>query len=323
MKALVTGGSGFIGSHLVETLLARGWDVCVIAKDRMYCSDTSVPVTIADLRDEQVLAPLLRDVDMVYHVAGLTRARRSVDYYTVNHLGTRALLRACERHCFRLQRLVYVSSLTAVGPRLGADEVTETTHYHPVSHYGRSKMLAEIEVLDAAGSMPVTIVRPSAVYGPRDRDFFRYFKMIRTGIEPLLGSGHHQLNLVYVEDLVRGIIQAGEHPSGNGEVFFIGGENFSTEMICRRIAEAMKKRPLVFHLPESIIYVVGAAGEAAGRLLRRQVFFNVQKVREAVQDAWTCSIEKARGRIGFEPHYSISDGMAVTYEWYRENGWLA
>jgi len=156
MKALVTGGSGFIGSHLVETLLARGWDVCVIAKDRMYCADASVPVTIADLRDEQALAPLMQDVDMVYHVAGLTRARRSVEYYTVNHLGTRALLRACERHCPRLQHFVYVSSLTAVGPRLGADEVTETTRYHPVSHYGRSKMLAEIDVMDAADSMPVT-----------------------------------------------------------------------------------------------------------------------------------------------------------------------
>ncbi len=322
MKALVTGGSGFIGSHLVETLLARGWDVCVVAKDHMYCSDLPVPVTIADLRDEEALAPLLRDVDIVYHLAGLTRARRSVDYYTVNHLGTRRLLGICERHCTKLQRFVYVSSLTAVGPRLGVDEVTETTHYHPVSHYGRSKMLAEIEVLDAADRVPVTIVRPSAVYGPRDRDFFRYFKMIRTGIEPLLGSGRHQLNLVYVEDLVRGIIQAGEHPSGAGEVFFIGGENISTEMICRMIAQAMKKNPLVFHLPEGIIYIVGAAGEAVGRLLRRQVFFNVQKVREAVQEAWTCSIDKARSRIGFEPRHSISDGMAVTYDWYRSEGWL-
>jgi nucleoside-diphosphate-sugar epimerase len=240
----------------------------------------------------------------------------------VNHLGTRDLLTAARQHCTRLERFVYVSSLTAVGPRIGAHEVTETTAYHPVSHYGRSKMLAEMEVLAASSKLPVTIVRPSAVYGPRDRDFFRYFKMIRTGIEPLLGSGHHQLNLVYVEDLVRGILRAGEHPAGEGEVFFIGGENFSTADICKRIAIAMQRHPFVVNLPEEIIYIIGALGEATGRLLRRQVFFNVQKVREAIQDAWTCSIDKARTLIGFEPGVSIDCGMAATYSWYRENGWI-
>lgn len=322
MKALVTGGTGFIGSHLVEELHRRGWEVCVIAKDNMFSSNLPVPVTIADLRDSEVLAPLLRDVDVVYHIAGLTRARKTADYYSVNHLGTKALINACIAHCRSLRRFVFVSSLTAVGPRIGPDEVTETTRYHPVSHYGRSKMLAEIEVLEAKATLPVTIVRPSAVYGPRDRDLFRYFKMIRTGIEPLLGSGAHQLNLVHVQDLVRGILTAGEHPDGEGEVFFIGGENLSTADICTRIAEAMRKKPLVFHLPEKLIYVVGALGEATGRILRRQVFFNVQKVREAVQDAWTCSIDKARSRIGWEPRMSISNGMSATYAWYLENEWL-
>ncbi|MCB2203512.1 NAD-dependent epimerase/dehydratase family protein [bacterium] len=322
MKALITGGTGFVGSHLVEVLKNRGWELCVLAKDAMFSADLGVPVTIADLSDREAVAPLLRDVDYVFHVAGLTRARKTVDYYMVNHLGTRDLLDACAEHCRALRRFVYVSSLTAVGPRNGAGEITEQSPYHPVSHYGRSKMMAEIEVMERRNEIPVTIVRPSAVYGPRDRDLFRYFKMIRTGIEPLLGSGAHQLNLVHVRDLVDGIIRAAEHPAAEGEAFFIGGENYSTAGLCRHIARAMQRRPFVFHLPEFLIYVVGAAGEATGRLLRRQVFFNVQKVREAVQEAWTCSIDKARERIGFEPRVTLDAGMRMTYDWYLEHQWL-
>ena len=143
-----------------------------------------------------------------------------------------------------------------------------------------------------------------------------------TDLQYRLVERAHQLNLVHVQDLVCGILAAGEHQDGEGEVFFIGGENLSTADICARIAEAMRKKPLVFHLPEKLIYVVGALGEATGRLLRRQVFFNVQKVREAVQDAWTCSIDKARDRIGWQPRMSISSGMSATYAWYLENKWL-
>ncbi|MBE0642682.1 MAG: NAD-dependent epimerase/dehydratase family protein [Bacteroidetes bacterium] len=323
MKALVTGGTGFIGSHLVEALLRRNWDLRVVAKDRMYGDDLGAELVIADLRDCDALAPLLRDVDVVFHIAGLTRARRNADYYVGNHLATRDLLCACRRHGDQLQRFVYVSSLTAVGPRLGKDEVTESTGYHPVSHYGRSKMMAEIEVMDAAAHFPVTIIRPSAVYGPRDRDIFRYFKMIKSGIELLMGSGQNLVNLVHVDDVVQGILRAAEHPAGVNEAFFIGSEdNYPTEVICGAIAEAMHKQPMVFHLPEFMLYLVGYTGEALGRIAGRQVLFNAQKVREAVQKAWTCSISKAQQRIGFMPSVPLPVGMETTFEWYREQKWL-
>lgn len=323
MNVLVTGASGFIGSHLVEELLRRKWDLRIIAKDRMYGDDLGAEVVYADLRDCDALAPLLRDVDVVFHLAGLTSARRNADYYTGNHLMTRDLLCACRRHGAQLRRFVYVSSLTAVGPRAGSEEVTEATGFHPVSHYGRSKMLAEIEVMDASAYLPVTIVRPSAVYGPRDRDLFRYFKMIRSGIELLLGPGTQLLNLVHVDDLVRAILRASEHRDAVNETFFIGSdENYPTDAICGAIAEAMQKKPLIFHLPESTIYSVGYAGEAIGGLARRQVFFNAQKVQVAIQKAWTCSTLKTRQRIGYVPAVSLAAGMASIYAWYRRNRWL-
>jgi dihydroflavonol-4-reductase len=323
MNALVTGGTGFIGSHLVEELRRRGWDPRIVAKDRMFGDDLGADVVYADLRDAEAMAPYLREADVVFHVAGLTRARRNADYYFGNHLATRELLHACRRHAVRLRRFVYVSSLTAVGPRRGIQELTEAAGFHPVSHYGRSKMLAEIEVMSAGVHLPVTIVRPSAVYGPRDRDLYRYFKMIRSNIELLLGSGSHLLNLVHVDDVVQGILLAAEHPAAEGEAFFIGSEeNYRTDEICGAIAEAMHKRPLVLHLPESLIYLVGYSGEALGRLARREVFFNAQKVREAIQEAWTCSIGKARGRIGYAPAVALAEGMAGTFAWYRAHKWL-
>ncbi len=323
MKALVTGGTGFIGSHLVEALIRRNWDLRIIARDRMFGDGLGADIVYADLRDCDALAPLLRDVDVVFHLAGLTRARRNTEYYTGNHVATHDLLCACRRHGERLRRFVYVSSLTAVGPRLGSAELTENSRYHPVSHYGRSKMLAEIEVMEAAAHMPVTIVRPSAVYGPRDRDLYRYFKMIKSGLELLMGSGSNLVNLVHVEDVVQGILRAAEHPAAVNEAFFIGSEeNYRTERVCGAIAEAMHRQPLVLHLPEPVLYLVGYTGEALGRLARRQVFFNAQKVREAVQKAWTCSIGKARDRIGYAPAVSLAAGMESTLAWYRENDWL-
>lgn len=323
MNALVTGGTGFIGSHLVEELQRRGWDLRILSKDRMFGTDLPVEVVYADLRDGDALRAVLDGVDMVFHVAGLTRARRNAEYYFGNHLVTRDLLEACRRHAPKLRRFVYVSSLTAMGPRRGVEEITENSGFHPVSHYGRSKMLAEIEVQRAGAYMPVSIVRPSAVYGPRDRDLFRYFKMIRSNLQLLLGSGEQMLNLVHVDDVVQGIIRAAEHPAAEGEAFLIGsGDNYRTDDICGAIAKAMDKRPLVLHLPEALIYIVGYGGEAVGRLARRQVFFNAQKVHEAVQRAWTCSIGKARDRIGYAPAVPLGEGMASTLDWYRAQKWL-
>lgn len=323
MNALITGGTGFIGSHLVDSLSRQGWKLRIIAKDKMFGDHLGADVIYADLRDCDALAHALRDVDVVFHLAGLTRARRNSDYYEANHLMTRDLLDTCIRHGSHIKRFVYVSSLTAVGPCRGSETITESTDYHPVSHYGRSKMLAEIDVMHAASHLPVTIVRPSAVYGPRDRDFFRYFKMIRSGVELLLGSGTQLLNLVHVADLVHGIELAALHPDGVNGIFFIGSEtDYRTEEICNSIAEAMNRRPLVLHLPVGLIYLTGLLGECAGRIARREVFFNVQKVREAVQRAWSCSIARAQDTLGFQPRYSLGTGMSGTYDWYLENGWL-
>jgi nucleoside-diphosphate-sugar epimerase len=326
MKVLVTGGTGFIGSTLIERLRSRGDEVTCVAKDRLNLSlleTLGVQVVLADLNEANGWDRILAGVECVYHLAGVTRARAAREYYEGNQLATRRLLELCLGPYPRLQRFLYVSSLAAVGPALDGQPVEETTPYHPVSHYGRSKMQGEMEVLQVRDRLPVTIVRPSAVYGPRERDMYEYMKLISHGIQPLIGFRRKLLNLVHSSDLVEGILLAAASPRAIGETYFLGSnESYTTEEIGRSIANAVHSQPFRVHLPHVLIYSIGAVAQTAGTLLHRQVFFNLQKATESVQPAWICSIQRAQSQLGFRPRLSLDEGMEITYRWYRENGWL-
>ncbi len=326
MKTLVTGATGFIGTRLVEKLRERGVEVRCIAKDPMHILDLQslgVEVTLADLNNGVSWERMLDGVDRVYHLAGATRAKRTSDYYTENHLATRRFVEICSRFPSSIERFVYVSSQTAAGPALGGVPLTEADTCHPVSEYGRSKLLAEGAVREAGKKLRITIVRPTAVYGPRDRDFLDYFKMILLGIQPLIGFREKVMNLVHVDDLVDGILLAGEHPSAVGETYFLGSEEwYSTGAIGAAIAAAVHRRPIHLRIPHAVVYAIGALAQAAGWLAGQRVFFNIQKVRESTQKAWTCSVAKAMSQLGYRQKLSLGEGMASTYRWYREHGWL-
>ncbi|MGA2623427.1 MAG: NAD(P)-dependent oxidoreductase [Bacteroidota bacterium] len=326
MKVLITGATGFIGSHLTERLRRGGNEVLCVAKDRMnivFLESLNANVVLADLNNGVDWERMLDGVDYIYHLAGLTRAQWSSEYYRENHLATKRFVEVCANRCSSLKRFVYVSSQTAAGPSLDGYPVTEKSPYHPVSHYGKSKMLAELEVLKQQDRLPVTIVRPTAVYGPRERDWYEYFKSIRRGIQPVIGFRPKLMSLIHATDLVDGIILAGEHPSAIGETYFLGNQEFyTTRAIGDAIANAMCCNPFIVRLPHGVVYAVGAIAEAAAKISGKQIFFNLQKVREAVQTAWVCSVEKATHDIGFQPRIPINEGMLSTYKWYLENGWL-
>ncbi len=326
MKILVTGATGFIGSHLVERLRSQGHEVRCIAKDPLnvgVLESAGCKVVLGDLNNGVDWDSLLDGIDIIYHVAGVTRCKRPEEYYEGNFRATQRFVEVCSRLCTRLSRFVYVSSLTAIGPARDGLPFGEDAPYHPVSHYGKSKMMAELEVLRAGDRIPVTIVRPTAVYGPRERDMYDYIKMIKRGLEVIIGFRRKLMSLIHSDDLVRGIMQAGESAVAAGRTYFLGSEEFYTEQeLGATIARVVASHPLCVHLPHALVYTVGAVAAGIGRLTRQQVFFNLEKARESVQPAWICSVERAKADFGFRQQVSLEAGMRMTYQWYRNNGWM-
>ena len=327
MNALVTGGTGFIGSSLVKQLRQRGDRVTCVAKDPLnsaYVESLGAEVVIGDLNNGMFDRQILSEAELVLHLAGVTRARWSREYYRENFLATRRFVTFCLQHCRNLRRFVYVSSLTAVGPSPDGEPLSEASSaYHPVSTYGKSKMLGELEVLRAAGQLPVTVIRPSAVYGPRERDLLEYFKIIRKGFQPMIGFGKKYLNIVHVDDLARGILLASDCDRAVGETYFLGSElQYTTEQIGTAIASALGRIPRRLYLPHAAVYAVGTVAGAVGKLFHRQILFNLQKARESTQRSWVCSVAKAKEHFGYSQHLSLEQGMEQTYLWYKEHGWL-
>jgi nucleoside-diphosphate-sugar epimerase len=326
MKVLVTGATGFIGSHLVERLRKEGHEVRCIAKDPMnvkVLEAAGCRVVLGDLNNGVDWDTLLAGVEIIYHVAGVTRCRRPEEYYEGNTIATKRFVEVCSAVCSRLRRFVYVSSLTATGPSLDGTPVSEDMPYHPVSHYGKSKMLAELEVLRNAGRIPITIVRPSAVYGPRERDMYDYIKMIKKGVQLLVGFRKKLISLIHADDLVSGIVLAGQSAAAVGRTYFLGSEEYYTQNeLGAVIARAISSHPVCVHLPHVLVYAIGAVAAGIGQLTRHQVFFNLEKARESVQPAWICSVERAKQDFGFRQQVSLEDGMRLTYLWYRRNGWM-
>ena len=332
MKAYVTGGTGFIGSHLVERLVDQGYQVtCLIRKTSnlrwlSQLLDTKSPqvhIVTGDLHDTDILAQHVRDVDLVFHLAGLTKAPDAAIYDRVNAEGTKHLVEACLSAQTNLGRFVYCSSLAAVGPSCSATPNTEDVKPQPLTDYGSSKLKGEMVVREHADRLPITIIRPPAVYGPRDVDVFLFFQMINRGVIPILGDADKLLSLVHVKDLVAGIYTAAVSECAVGETYFLTDGDIHTWMgIERVIADALEKRPLKVKVPFFLLDCISIFTEAAAKITRQTPVLNRQKVRDLKQRFWICDSTKAQKELGYCPIYTLQKGIQETADWYRANGWL-
>ncbi|MBI2371951.1 MAG: NAD-dependent epimerase/dehydratase family protein [Deltaproteobacteria bacterium] len=323
---LVTGASGFVGSHVAEALVRRGHRVTCLVRPT---SDTSwlraLPVRFAqgDVGDPAALREAVRGMRQVYHVAGLVKARDRAAYLRANHLGTRHLLEALADVNPGLDRFVHMSSLAAAGPSRDGRPLTEKDEPRPVSWYGESKLMAEQEVLRFAQAYPVTILRPAAVYGPRDRETALLFRMVRRGWLLVPGGAPKRFSLAHARDVAEAFALAGERPLPSGEIFFIARpEAYTWEEVGRAVAGALGTRPRQLVLPAWLAGLAGLAGDLTTRLTGRPATLNSQKVREMLQAAWLCDSTKARERLGFTPAVDLEEGIRETARWYREHRWL-
>lgn len=328
MKALITGATGFIGSHLADHLHAKGYDLRVMM--RATSSDRNIrhlPLerVTADFNDPESLRRAVAGVDYIYHVAGATSARNRLGYFEANQVATRNLLEAVKDANPNLKRLVHVSSQAAAGPSSGPDAaLDESAPLRPITTYGESKAAAEREVTARMGELPLTIVRPPAVYGQRDAEIFRFFQMVARGIAPLIGFDRKLVSLVHVEDLVRGFVLAGESPAGEGEAYFISSEEFYTWDEVGRVAARVygRERAINLRVPHSLVYVAGGMSGFLGRFQKKPPVFNFEKGRDITRPYWICSVEKAKEQLGYRQLVSIEEGVMRTVAWYREQGWL-
>jgi nucleoside-diphosphate-sugar epimerase len=323
---LVTGANGFVGSHLTEALLARGYRVrCLVrpTSDLTHIKDLPVDWAFGEMPDAESLGRACQGVDMVCHCAALTRALDQETFLRVNAGGTEVLARAAMAANPALRRFLYVSSHGAAGPSHGAEDyLDEARPANPVEWYSVSKLAAEQILRSLDGRLPLTIVRPAIVFGPRDRDFLTYFQMIKWGLRLELGGGDRRLSLIYVRDLVDLIMLALESEAAVGQIYFGCGEAHTYEEFTRTAARALGRRTVRIVLPEIALKPIVLGAKVQERVTGRPALLNEQRVRNMTPPYWLCSSAKARQELGFVPKYDLETAVRETASWYREHGWL-
>jgi len=325
-RVLVTGGTGFVGSHLVERLIRNGYSVTCLVRDIRnirWLAGMGVQLAQGDCTQPESLAGAVQGVSHVFHCAGLTKAIHARDYYLVNHLGTKHLLAACARHNPGIEKFILVSSQAAAGPSPDGRPVGDGNTPHPVSDYGRSKLLAEEEVRDYKDRIPVVILRPTSVYGPRDVDVFELFRWSSRGLTLEMSGGERRLNLCYVEDLTSALLLSAERRTESGSTYFVAESRAYSWSEFRAVllsTGGIKARAI--KIPYGAAYLLGLASEIGSLFTRRPALANRQKVREAAQRYWLCDVGKIENELGFRAEYPLQKGLELTWQWYRKNQWL-
>lgn len=328
MKVLITGATGFVGSHVVDVLLERGHEVFFIARstsNMRWLDGKSVTRVEGSLFDVDSLSHAVTGMDALIHVAGLTAAKNEAEFRRGNLDATQNLIDAIRAYNPGLQRFVHTSSLTVCGPAPSLEQprTEDQEDLRPLTAYGRTKKLAE-DAVRAAHDIPWTIVRPPAVYGPRDAAILSFFQAVHKGLATLIGFGDSRVSLVHARDLARGIVLAMEIPAAHQQTYFITSDEFySWPQIVDVTKTAMRKSfVLPLRLPHAL--VLGIAGTVGffGKLSGKPPVLDYEKGLDLIQPYWICSSDKARRELGYRQEISLEDGIRETVQWYREYKWL-
>ena len=278
MIALVTGATGFIGSHLVDLLLKQKYDVRVLLRktsDTVWLKGLPIDYVYGDLFDRDALRQAVAGVDYVFHSAGVTKAKTAEEYFRGNTEGTRNMLNAVSQHNPGLKRFVQISSQTAAGPSPGIAPITEEIAPHPITTYGESKLRAEEACAERRGTIPITILRPPAVYGPRDKDIFEFFKTMSKGLQPMVGMKEKFVSLIHVGDLVRGFVLAAGSEKALGQTYFISSSRvYGWKEVGEVSRRVIGKSAFRIKIPEAGVFAIAAVSEFFGLFSKSPVLIN-------------------------------------------------
>lgn len=320
----VTGGTGFVGSHLVDTLCAAGIRPRVLVRDPSsprWIGDRPVEWVPGSLEDGEALEDLVRGAKTIFHLAGVVTADGAADFDRGNRDGTARLVKSI-RSGASAARLVHVSSLAAVGPAPTPEGVGPEAEPLPVSDYGRSKLAAEREVTALGDDVWWAIVRPPAIYGPRDTDMFELFKMVHGGWATI-PTGEHWLTVAYVADVVRGILAAAV-AENDGRIYHLGEPGpYRLEAVFGQIAEAGERRVRIIRVPPTVVDLVARLAVPLRRTGLWRTALTRDKAREARQACWTARTGDSLAALAVGEQTSLCSGAGDTWSWYREQGWLS
>jgi nucleoside-diphosphate-sugar epimerase len=322
MKALVTGAAGFIGGLLVEELVRKGHTVTALTRDPARTRDLEplgVRIVTGDLSTGAGLDEALRDQEVVFHVAGLIKARHESEFARANVEGVRRIVQAAERA--RTPRFVHVSSMAAAGPAGRGKPLREGDPDRPVTPYGRSKLAGERIVRESG--LAWTIVRPPMVYGPRDREVLRVFRMGQRGFVPVLGDGRQELCAVFGPDLAEALLAVSKSEQTLHRTYnACHAERFTSEELAREIGRAVGREVHVLRVPHPAgRLLLGLTGRLA-QLAGRATLLHGNKSSELMAEAWTADPAAIAEDAGWTAQHDLRSGLAATAAWYRERGWL-
>ena len=325
-RVLITGASGFVGYHLIEEALHNNLDVYAAVRkssDISHLKEFNIQYTYLDFGDIISLKKDLKEkqYDYIIHAAAATRARSQSEYNLINAEYTFNLAAAAQAADINLKGFVFISSLAAVGPLDNLNgTITEDTLPQPITGYGKSKILAE-EQLKSIGTLNYTILRPTAVYGPRDTGIYLFFKQLKNGIEPYIGHAEQKLSFIYVKDLAKATIKA--LYSCNQQTYNLSDGNFYSKYELGTIAKnVLNLKTVKFHLPVNFVKIIASLAEKVSYLNNKAAILNNDKLKELTAVNWTCSIEKAKYDLGYYPLFNLDNGLAETLNWYKKNKWL-
>jgi nucleoside-diphosphate-sugar epimerase len=327
-RILITGASGFIGYHLIKAAQQAGLEVdaAVRASSKLSHLNSLAPKFVSlDFNSQKSLVKDLEKGQYTYiiHAAGATKAKDTKEYNTINADYTRNLALAAQQADIPLKKFVFVSSLAAIGPSEYQDIhlFTENRKPNPVTAYGKSKLLAE-EYLKAI-ALPLAVLRPTAVYGPGEKDLFIVLKMIRDGLDIYIGRKPQRLSFVYVKDLVNAIMLSLHAENKEEHTYNISDGNvYNRYELADTFKDLIGKKAVRLHMPEEVIRVIANGLELAYMKSDKAPVLNREKLNELTAPNWACSIEAARKDLHYRPFYNLKTGLAESMAWYTEKKWL-
>ena len=326
LKVVITGANGFIGSHLAEYMSNKGFEVHCIVRETSnlkWIENKDFIFHKCGLTNIDALKIAFKDAKYIFHLAGTVSALKYEDYIYGNVTLTKNILEAVKSLKDKPDKILITSSLAVAGPTTKDKPLSESESFNALVQYGKAKVEQEILCAEYYDDLNITIARPSPITGTREVEMYEFIKSINNGIFPKVGYNEKYVNIIHISDLIDAFYKMVVTEKTSGEAYFICSEKaYSWTDIAKISAKLLNKKPFTLALPHFVIYIAGFFSGLYGKIIGKPQTFDYEKAKEAVQEAWLGSVEKAKNDFDFQQNTSLIEGLKEAIDWYKKVGWL-